>query len=47
MAAEAPEASMALAEQAPMVERVSEFFFNVIALLTLPCSLALGTASAS
>jgi hypothetical protein len=35
MAAEAPEASMALAEQALMVKRVSEYFFNVSSLLFL------------
>jgi hypothetical protein len=33
MAAEAPEASMALAAQALMVKRVSEFFFNVSSLM--------------
>jgi hypothetical protein len=47
MAAEAPEASMALAEQALMVKRVSEFFFTVCSLLSLRHSSALATASAS
>ena len=46
MAAEAPEASMALAEQAPMVKSVSEFFFNVNSLLSLRHSSALATANA-
>jgi hypothetical protein len=46
MAAEAPEASMALAEQAPMVKSMSEFFFNVSSLLSLRHSSALATASA-
>ena len=46
MAAEAPEASMALAEQAPIVKSVSEFFFNVNSLLSLRHSSALATANA-
>jgi hypothetical protein len=46
MAAEAPEASMALAAQALMVKRVSEFFFNVSSLLSLRHSSARATASA-
>ena len=46
MAAEAPEASMALAAQALMVKRVSELVFNVSSLLCLLHSSALATASA-
>ena len=46
MAAEALEASMALAEQAPMVKSVSEFFFNVDSLLSLRHSSALAVANA-
>ena len=39
MAAEALEASMALAEQAPMVKSVSEFFFNAVP--CCPCGIHL------